>query len=188
MSNIRTVNLGDRIVSKAAVEDTAYHVLLCPPSANHICFPNIPGPGSVLSDLQLDLFMSEESLNVRYYLDLLGRESARGLGTLDEASFGAIVDFLFTRWTAASPAILDTDEYMFRTLHSYFRPLILERQDGELLDGVRIVFGPLCYALLQFLSYTVNLISNNLLSEREIYNIVKWIDEIQGHRLLTSML
>jgi hypothetical protein len=130
--------------------------------------------------------MSEQRANLEYYLDLGGKQYGSDPRVMDKPSFGRITDVLFTRWTPGS-SILDMEEYI-DALHSYFRPFILERQDGELLEGVRIIFEPLCDGFLQFFNYAINLLSNNLLSEDNIDKIAQWIDEIQGHGLLAKLL
>lgn len=141
---------------------------------------------SIMDGLQLWLSMSEERINLRYLLDVLGEQRGSDLGFIDESEFGPILDVLTTSWTSDSPT-LNTEENI-RTLYSYFRPFVLERYDGELLEGAARILGPLYDGLLQFLNYTFNLLSNNLLSESDVDKIVQWIDETQGYELFAKLL
>ncbi len=134
----------------------------------------------------LQLFMPEESMNLRYLLDTLGEQYGTDLRFFGESGFGPILDVLSSSWMSDLP-MLNTEETI-HTLCSYFKPFILERYDGELLEGAARILGPLYNGLLQFLSYTINLVSNNLLSESNIDKIVQWIDEIQGYELLSKLL
>ena len=173
-SNISIVDFCDRITD---YDPSLDHPTNC--SDVHRCV-------SIIDGLQLRLSMPEESINLRYLLDLRGEQHRTDLGFIDEPRFGPIINVLFTSWTSDSPT-LNTEENTY-TLRSYFRPFILERHDGELLEGVARILGPLYDGLLQFLNYTINLLSNNLLSESDIDNIVRWIDEIQGYELFTKLL
>jgi len=141
---------------------------------------------SIIDGLRLRLSMPEESINLRYLLDLREEPYRIDLGVIDESGFSTIIDVLFASWTSDSP-LLNTEENT-HTMHSYFRPFILERHDGELLDGAIRILGPLYDGLLQFLNYTINLLSNNLLSENDVDKIIRWIDEIQGYELFVKLL
>ena len=141
---------------------------------------------SILDGLQLWLSMPEERINLRYLLDVLGEQRGSDLGFIDESDFGPIIDVLSTSWTSDSPTL--NTEGNIRTLYLYFRPFVLERYDGELLEGAARILGPLYDGLLQFLNYTFNLLSNNLLSESDVDKIVQWIDETQGYELFAKLL
>jgi ankyrin repeat protein len=140
----------------------------------------------IMEGLQLRPSMPEERRNLRYLLGLPGEHHRTDLGVFDESGFGPIIDVLSTSWTSDSPAL--NMEENIHTLHSYFRPFILEKHDGELLEGTARILGPPYDGLLQFLNYTINLLSNNLLSETDVDKIVRWIDEIQGYELFAKLL
>ena len=174
LSNISIVDFCDRI--------TNYN-----PSLDHPTnYSDVHHGVSIMDGLQLRLSMPEESINLRYLLDLLGEQHGTDPGFIDESGFSPIIDVLFTSWTSDLPT-LNTEENT-HTLHSYFRPFILEWHDSELLEGVARILGPLYDGLLQFLNYTINLLSNNLLSGNDIDKIVRWIDEIQGYELFAKLL
>jgi hypothetical protein len=120
-----------------------------------------------------------------YLLDQLAEDHERDVWVIDKGKFALIINILIAKWTLYS-LILNTRE--INTLYSYLRPLILERQDGELWEGVRKVLGHLPDRLLQFLSYTINLVLNNLLFNTDVDRIVLWINNIQGYKLLAKLL
>jgi hypothetical protein len=132
------------------------------------------------------LSISEESMTVTYLLDVLGDQLGRDLRAIDKQRLSPFIDYLFTSWVSGSHTF-DTEESS-HALYSYFRPFILDRQKGELLEGVSRILGPLSDGFLQFLIYTINLLSNNLLSESDIDRIVQWVEEIQGYSLLAKLL
>ncbi|RYP80332.1 hypothetical protein DL770_006279 [Monosporascus sp. CRB-9-2] len=142
------------------------------------------GPVSAMDGLQLYLPMPNEN-TASYLLDQLAEHHERDVRVKDEGGFAPIVDVLFANWTSYSP-ILNTRD--IHALYSYFRPFILESRDGELLEGVSNILGSLPGGLLQFLSYAINLLSNNLLSETDIDRLAQWIDDIQGYKLLAKLL
>src|SRR5205823_1174551 len=128
LSNINIVDFCDRI--------TDYD-----PSLDHPTnFSDVHRGVSIMDGLQLRLSMPEESINLRYLLDMLGEQCGTDLGFIDESGFGPIIDVLSTSWTSDSPT-LNTEENI-HTLYSYFRPFILERHDGELLEGAARILGP----------------------------------------------
>ena len=146
--------------------------------------PDLHGYSSATGDLQVCLSMSNESMDVTHLLDVLGDQ--RGEDLLVICGFRSIIDYLSTNW-ALEKQIFNAEEHS-HTLYSYFRPFIPERRDGELLEGVGRILGPLSDGFLQFLTYIINLLSNNLLSNRDANRIVQWIDDIQGYSLLTRLL
>jgi hypothetical protein len=117
---------------------------------------------------------------------VLGDQCGKDLQVNNRLRLGSIVDYLFTGQISNLYTI--NSERNNHTVYSYFRPFILERRDGELLEGVSRILGPVHDGFLQFLTYTINLLSNNLLSEDDVDRIVQWIDEIQGYNLLARLL
>ncbi|RYP44438.1 hypothetical protein DL768_009085 [Monosporascus sp. mg162] len=141
-------------------------------------------PVSVMDGLQLCLPMPNEN-TASYLLDQLEENHEKDVRVIDKGGFTSIIDVLFANWTSYSP-IRNTRD--IHALYSYFKPFILERQDGELLEGVSKILGPLPGGLLEFLSYAINLLSNNLLSETDIDRLAQWIDDIQGYKMLAKLL
>jgi hypothetical protein len=94
---------------------------------------------------------------------------------------------LFDHWPSNS--ITHDSEENIQTMYSHLQLFALERRDGELLESIRMISGPVYEGgLLHFLSYVINLLSNNLLSATTSDQIVQWFDHIEGRRLLASLL
>jgi hypothetical protein len=90
----------------------------------------------------------------------------------------------------SSNLTIDANEENIQAIYRHLRNFTLERQEGELPEDIRAIFGPIYKdELLHFLNHTINLVSNNLLLEGQINKIVQWVNEIQGEeRLLASLL
>jgi ankyrin repeat protein len=141
--------------------------------------------GSVVHDLQFDPIMSALLLSRTPGMTLSPPDLKRTVESLDDVS--KLAQLVFAR--SASNSSTHGSKGNIQTMHSYLQAFTLERHDGELLENIRTIFGhDYKDGLLQLLSYAINLLSNNLLSEAESDKIVQWVDQIQGHRLLTSLL
>jgi hypothetical protein len=140
----------------------------CYPLLDHQAdFSDLHNYVTVIDDLWFYPSMPDESMDVAY---LLGQYRI-DLRVMDEPSLGIIIDYLFTSWISGSQ-IFNTESNS-HNLYSYFSPFILEMQDGELLEDVGRILGPVNDGFLQFLTYMINLLSNSLLSEDDVDKIVQ---------------
>ena len=93
------------------------------------------------------------------------------------------METMLAKWIAKG-AIED-----IQAVNSDFQAIALQKRSIELLESVRDRHRPISKeALLQFLNFATYLLSNNLLSDEQTDEIVRWISHSKIHSVLATLV